>query len=35
MGKMRNAIDNPKPGTIYETINKVTLETRGVKGTIQ
>lgn len=33
--RMRNAIDNPKPGTIYETINKVTLKTCGLKEAIQ
>jgi len=33
--RMRNAIDNPKPGEIYETINKVTLETCGLKQAIQ
>jgi len=33
--RMRNAIDNPKPGTIYETINKVTLKTCGIKEAIQ
>jgi 4-hydroxybenzoyl-CoA reductase subunit alpha len=32
--RMRNAIDNPKPGTIYETINKVTLKTCGIKEAI-
>jgi 4-hydroxybenzoyl-CoA reductase alpha subunit len=29
--RLRNAIDNPKPGTMYETINKVTLKTCGIK----
>jgi 4-hydroxybenzoyl-CoA reductase subunit alpha len=33
--RMRNAIDNPKPGTIYETINKVSLKTCGIKEAIQ
>jgi 4-hydroxybenzoyl-CoA reductase subunit alpha len=33
--RMRNTIDNPKPGTIYETINKVTLKTCGIKEAIQ
>ena len=33
--RMRNAIDNPKPGTRYETINKVTLKTCGIKEAIQ
>ena len=33
--RMRNAIDNPKPGAIYETINKVMLKTCGVKEAIQ
>jgi 4-hydroxybenzoyl-CoA reductase alpha subunit len=33
--RMRNAIDNPKPGTKYETINKVTLKTCGLKEAIQ
>jgi 4-hydroxybenzoyl-CoA reductase alpha subunit len=33
--RMRNAIDNPKPGTIYETINKVTLKTCGIKECIE
>ena len=33
--RMQNAIDNPKPGTIYETINKVTLKTCGLKEAIQ
>ena len=33
--RMRNAIDQPKPGTIYETINKVTLKTCGLKQAIQ
>jgi 4-hydroxybenzoyl-CoA reductase subunit alpha len=33
--RMRNAIDNPKPGTTYETINKVTLKTCGLKEAIQ
>ncbi|MFP3975613.1 MAG: xanthine dehydrogenase family protein molybdopterin-binding subunit, partial [Dehalococcoidia bacterium] len=33
--RMRNAIDNPKPGDIYETINKVSLKTCGVKDAIQ
>jgi 4-hydroxybenzoyl-CoA reductase alpha subunit len=33
--RMRNAIDNPKPGEIYETINKVTLKTCGLKQAIK
>lgn len=33
--RMRNAIDNPKPGTVYETINKLTLKTCGIKEAIQ
>jgi 4-hydroxybenzoyl-CoA reductase alpha subunit len=33
--RMRNAIDNPEPGTTYETINKVTLKTCGLKEAIQ
>jgi len=33
--RMRNAIDNPKPGTIYETVNKVALKTCGIKECIQ
>jgi len=33
--RLRNAIDNPKPGTTYETINKVTLRTCGIKEAIQ
>jgi 4-hydroxybenzoyl-CoA reductase subunit alpha len=33
--RMRNAIDNPKPGEIYETINKVTLRTCGLKQAIK
>jgi 4-hydroxybenzoyl-CoA reductase alpha subunit len=33
--RMRNAIDNPEPGTIYETINKVTLKTCGMKKCIE
>jgi 4-hydroxybenzoyl-CoA reductase alpha subunit len=33
--RMRNAIDNPKPGTIYETINEVTLKTCGIKECIE
>ena len=32
---MRNAIDNPKAGAVYETINKVTLKTCGIKEAIQ
>ncbi len=32
--RMRNAIDPPKPGEIYETINKVTLKTCGLKEAI-
>ena len=33
--RLRNAIDNPKPGEVYETINKVTLKTCGLKQAIQ
>jgi 4-hydroxybenzoyl-CoA reductase alpha subunit len=33
--RMRNAIDNPKPGEIYETVNKVTIETCGLKQAIE
>ena len=33
--RMRNAIDNPKPGETYETINKVTLATCGLKEAIR
>jgi 4-hydroxybenzoyl-CoA reductase subunit alpha len=33
--RMRNAIDNPKPGEIYETLNKVTLKTCGLKQAIK
>jgi 4-hydroxybenzoyl-CoA reductase subunit alpha len=29
--RMRNAIDNPKPGTIYRSINDITLKTCGIK----
>jgi len=33
--RMRNAIDNPKRGEIYRTINDVTLKTCGLKEAIQ
>jgi 4-hydroxybenzoyl-CoA reductase subunit alpha len=33
--RMRNAIENPKPCTTYETINKVTLKTCGLKECIE
>ena len=33
--RLRNAIDNPKPGTIYETVNKITLKTCGIKEAIE
>lgn len=33
--RLRNAIDQPKPGAIYETINKVTLKTCGMKEAIK
>jgi 4-hydroxybenzoyl-CoA reductase subunit alpha len=33
--RLRNAIDNPRPGEIYETINKVTLKTCGLKQAIK
>ena len=29
--RLRNAIDNPKPGTVYRTVNDVTLKTCGMK----
>jgi 4-hydroxybenzoyl-CoA reductase alpha subunit len=32
--RVLNAIDNPKPGTTYETINQVTLKTCGIKECI-
>lgn len=33
--RLRNVIDNPEPGSIYETINKVTLKTCGIKEAIK
>ena len=33
--RLKNAIDNPGPGEIYETINKVTLKTCGLKQAIK
>jgi CO/xanthine dehydrogenase Mo-binding subunit len=33
--RMRNAIDNPKKGELYETINKVSLRTCGLKEAIR
>jgi CO/xanthine dehydrogenase Mo-binding subunit len=33
--RMRNAIDNPEPGTTYTTVNKITLRTCGLKPAIQ
>ena len=33
--RMRNAIDNPEAGKIYETINKVALKTCGLKEAIR
>jgi CO/xanthine dehydrogenase Mo-binding subunit len=33
--RLRNAIDNPRPGTIYETVNKVALKTCGIKECLQ
>ena len=33
--RMRNAIDNPEPGAVYETINKVLVKTCGIKEAIQ
>jgi len=33
--RLRNAIDNPKPGGMYETVNKVTLKTCGIKEAIK
>ena len=33
--RLRNAIDNPRPGEIYETVNKVTLKTCGLKQAIR
>ncbi len=32
--RLKNAIDNPKPGQVYETINKVSLKTCGLKEAI-
>jgi 4-hydroxybenzoyl-CoA reductase alpha subunit len=33
--RLRNAIENPKPGKIYETINKIHLATCGIKECIE
>ena len=33
--RLRNAIENPKPGKIYETINKLHLATCGVEECIE
>ncbi len=33
--RMRNAIDNPKRGEIYRTINDITLKTCGIKEALQ
>jgi 4-hydroxybenzoyl-CoA reductase alpha subunit len=33
--RLRNAIDNPKPGETYETVNRVTIETCGLKQAIK
>jgi CO/xanthine dehydrogenase Mo-binding subunit len=33
--RLRNAIKNPKPGKIYETINKLTMATCGVEECIE
>jgi 4-hydroxybenzoyl-CoA reductase alpha subunit len=33
--RLKNAIDNPEPGEIYETINQVTLKTCGLKQAIK
>ena len=33
--RMRNAIDNPKPGSVYRTINDMTIKTCGIKEAIQ
>jgi 4-hydroxybenzoyl-CoA reductase subunit alpha len=33
--RIRNAIDNPEPGTVYETINKVALKTCGLKQALR
>ena len=33
--RMRNAIDNPGPGEIYETVNKLNLKTCGLKQAIR
>jgi 4-hydroxybenzoyl-CoA reductase subunit alpha len=32
--RMRNAIDNPEPGTVYRTINDMTIQTCGIKEAI-
>ena len=33
--RMRNAIDNPKPGEVYRTINDMTIKTCGIREAIQ
>jgi 4-hydroxybenzoyl-CoA reductase subunit alpha len=33
--RMRNAIDNPEPGTVYRTINDITIKTCGIKEAIR
>ncbi len=33
--RMRNAIDNPKPGEVYRTVNDVTIQTCGIKEAIR
>jgi CO/xanthine dehydrogenase Mo-binding subunit len=33
--RMRNAIDNPAPGTVYKTVNGVLVETCGIKESLQ
>jgi 4-hydroxybenzoyl-CoA reductase subunit alpha len=33
--RMRNVIENPKPGAVYETVNKLMLKTCGLKEAIQ
>jgi 4-hydroxybenzoyl-CoA reductase subunit alpha len=33
--RLKNAIENPKPGSVYETVNKVRLKTCGIKEAIK
>jgi 4-hydroxybenzoyl-CoA reductase subunit alpha len=33
--RMRNAVDNPKPGEVYRTVNDMTIKTCGIKEAIQ